>query len=57
MMSYGMSTVSISKKMILYFSRDSKLFASLWDPWAMILMGPRALEMSPIIDVFIQRKF
>ena len=23
-----------------------------WDPWAMILMGPRALRMGPIIDIF-----
>ena len=24
-----------------------------WDPQVMIIMGPRALEMGPIIDVFI----
>ena len=23
-----------------------------WDEWAMILMGPRALGMGPIIDIF-----
>ena len=28
-----------------------------WDPWAMILMGPRALGMGPIIDVFINWKY
>ena len=28
-----------------------------WDPWAMILMGPRALGMGPIVDVFIKWKF
>ena len=27
-----------------------------WDPRAMILMSPRALEMAPIIDVFIHWK-
>ena len=25
-----------------------------WDPGAMILMGPRALGMGPIIDVYIK---
>ena len=28
-----------------------------WDPRAMILMGPRALGMGPIIDVFMHWKF
>ena len=28
-----------------------------WDPWAMILMGPRALGMCPINDVLIHWKF
>ena len=28
-----------------------------WQPWAMILMGPRALGMGPIIDIFIHWKF
>ena len=28
-----------------------------WDPLAMIFMSPRALGMSPIIDVFIHWKF
>ena len=28
-----------------------------WDPQAMIQMGPRALGMGPIIDVFIPWKF
>ena len=27
------------------------------DPQAMILLGPRALEMGPIIDVFNHSKF
>ena len=29
----------------------------IWDPRAMILMGPRALEKGPIIDVSIHWKF
>ena len=28
-----------------------------WDPWAMILMGHRAMGMGPIIDVYINWKF
>ena len=28
-----------------------------WDPWAMILMGPRALGMGLIIDIDINWKF
>ena len=31
---------------IIYF------FVGHWDPWAMILMGPRALGMSPVIDFY-----
>ena len=36
---------------IIYFLMGS------WDPWAMILMGPRALGIGPIIDVYINWKF
>ena len=28
-----------------------------WDPWAMIAMGPRALDMGPIIDVLFTGNF
>ena len=40
--------------------KNSKLFTALGaprEPWAMILMGPRALGMGPIIDVFNHWKF
>ena len=40
--------------------RDSNIFTYLWgpqDPWAMIRMGFKALEMGPTIDVFIHWNF
>ena len=41
--------------LVQYWSRDSKLFTSKFlmgrrDPQTMIIMGPRALRMGPIID-------
>ena len=36
---------------IIYF------FMGPWEPWAMILLGPRALGMGPTTDVLIHCKF
>ena len=49
--SMGYLAMLLQRFKIIYFLMGP------WDPQTMILMGPRALWIGPIIDVFINWKF